>query len=104
MANMLAVWRVHGLDRILRKAWQAASSWPGPAPGVPAGSKGDHGFVGRELRAFTDGLGLLAGSYCPHYDSEPGRRSLYHPLIANGTLAGGIAWTTAWRHTSSTTR
>ncbi len=46
---------------------------------------------GRELRAFTDGLGLLAGSYCPHYDSEPGRRPLYHRLIADGTLAGGIA-------------
>src|SRR5215468_4977112 len=46
---------------------------------------------GRELRAFTDGLGLLAGSYCPHYDSEPGRRPLYHRLIADGTLAAGIA-------------
>ena len=40
---------------------------------------------------FTDGLGLLAGSYCPHYNSEPGRRPLYHRLIADGTLPAGIA-------------
>jgi len=46
---------------------------------------------GRELRAFTDGLGLLPGSYCPHYNSEPGRRPLYHRLIMDGTLPGGIA-------------
>jgi len=46
---------------------------------------------GRELRAFTDGLGLLPGSYCPHYNSEPGRRPLYHQLISDGTLADGIA-------------
>jgi peptidase E len=46
---------------------------------------------GRELRAFTDGLRLLSGSYCPHYNSEAGRRPLYHRLIADGTLPGGIA-------------
>ncbi len=34
---------------------------------------------------------MLPGSYCPHYDSEPGRRPLYHGLIADGTLPGGIA-------------
>ena len=32
-ANMLAIWRVHGFDRILREAWSKARSWPGRAPG-----------------------------------------------------------------------
>ena len=41
--------------------------------------------------AFGDGLGLLAGSYCPHYNSEPGRRPLYHQLVADGSLPSGIA-------------
>ena len=40
---------------------------------------------------FTDGLGLLAGSYCPHYDSEPGRRPLFTSLVAAGRLPAGIA-------------
>jgi len=46
---------------------------------------------GRELRAFTDGLGMLPGSFCPHYDSEPNRRPLYRRLITDGTLRDGIA-------------
>ena len=32
-ANMLAVWRVHGFDRILREAWEAGVSSPAGAPG-----------------------------------------------------------------------
>jgi peptidase E len=92
VANMLAVWRVHGLDRIFRKAWQAGVVLAGSsAGGICWFEGGTTDSFGRELRAFTDGLGLLAGSYCPHYDSEAGRRPLYHRLIADGTLAGGIA-------------
>ena len=60
VANMLAVWRVHGLDVILRKAWQAGIVLAGVKRREgSAGSRGNHGFVRRELRAFTDGLGLL---------------------------------------------
>jgi Peptidase E len=33
VANMLAVWRVHGLDRILRKAWQAGIVLAGSSAG-----------------------------------------------------------------------
>ena len=92
VANMVAVWRVHGLDRILRKAWQAGIVLAGSsAGGICWFEGGTTDSFGRELRAFTDGLGLLAGSYCPHYGSEPGRRPLYHRLIADGTLTAGIA-------------
>jgi peptidase E len=92
VANMLAVWRVHGLDVIMRKAWQAGIVLTGSsAGGICWFEGGTTDSFGRELRAFTDGLGLLPGSYCPHYDSETGRRPLYHRLIADGTLPGGIA-------------
>ena len=88
VANMLAVWRVHGLDVILRKAWQAGIVLTGSsAGGICWFEGGTTDSFGRELRAFTDGLGLLPGSYCPHYNSEPGRRPLYHQLIADGTAA-----------------
>jgi peptidase E len=92
VANMLAVWRVHGLDVILRKAWQAGVVLAGSsAGGICWFEGGTTDSFGRTLRAFTEGLGLLAGSYCPHYNSEPGRRPLYHQLIAEGSLPGGIA-------------
>ncbi len=78
VANMVAVWRVHGLDQILRKAWQAGIVLAGSsAGGICWFEGGTTDSFGRELRAFTDGLGLLAGSYCPHYDRAdrgPARR------------------------------
>ena len=92
VANMLAVWRVHGLDVIMRKAWQAGIVLTGSsAGGICWFEGGTTDSFGRDLRAFTDGLGMLPGSFCPHYNSEPGRRPLYHRLIAEGVLPGGVA-------------
>jgi peptidase E len=92
VANMVAVWRVHGLDVIMRKAWQAGIVLGGSsAGGICWFEAGTTDSFGRELRAFTDGLGLLSGSYCPHYNSEPGRRPLYHRLVGEGMLPAGIA-------------
>ena len=80
VANMLAVWRVHGLDLIMRKAWQAGIVLAGSsAGGICWFDAGTTDSFGPELRAFTDGLGLLAGSYCPHYDSEPGAAAAVPP-------------------------
>ncbi len=80
VANMLAVWRVHGLDVILRKAWQAGIVLAGSsAGGICWFEGGTTDSFGRDLRVFTDGLGLLPGSYCPHYNSEPGRAPAVPP-------------------------
>lgn len=92
VANMLAVWRVHGLDQVMRQAWEAGIVLSGVSAGAIcwfAGGTTDS--FGPELRPFTDGLGLLPQGYCPHYDSEPRRRPLYHSLVADGTLPPGIA-------------
>jgi peptidase E len=92
VANMMAVWRVHELDRIMRKAWDAGIVLAGSsAGGICWFEGGTTDSFGRALRPFTGGLGLLSGSFCPHYNSEPGRRPLYHRLISEGTLPGGIA-------------
>jgi peptidase E len=92
VANMLAVWRVHGLDQIMRWAWEAGIVLTGVSAGAIcwfAGGTTDS--FGPDLRPFTDGLGLLAPSYCPHYDSEERRRPLYRALVAADTLPAGIA-------------
>jgi peptidase E len=92
VANMLAVWRVHQLDRILRAAWQAGVVLAGVSAGAICWFEGGTtDSFGPDLRPFTGGLALLAGSYCPHYDSEPGRRPLFTSLIAAGVLPAGIA-------------
>jgi len=92
VANMLAVWRVHGIDRVMSRAWQAGIVLAGVSAGAICWfSSGTTDSFGTDLRPFTDGLALLAPSYCPHYDSEPGRRPLYQSLVASGALPPGIA-------------
>jgi peptidase E len=92
VANMVAVWRVHGIDEIMRKAWQAGIVLAGSsAGGICWFEGGTTDSFGAKLRPFTDGLGMLAGSFCPHFNSEPERRPFYLRLVADGTLPGGIA-------------
>ena len=92
VANMLAVWRVHGIDEILRKAWHAGIVLAGSsAGGICWFEGGTTDSFGTSLRPFTDGLGMLAGSFCPHYNSEEERRPLYQRLVADGRLPDGIA-------------
>jgi peptidase E len=46
---------------------------------------------GPQLEAYRDGLGFLAGSACPHYDSEELRRPTYRRLVDEGFPAGVAA-------------
>ena len=87
VANLLAVWRVHGLDEILRRVWAAGVV----LAGVSAGSicwfeGGTTDSFGPELQAVTNGLGFLPYANGVHYDSEARRRPLVHRLVADGTL------------------
>ena len=92
VANMLAVWRVHGIDEILGKAWNAGIVLAGSsAGGICWFEGGTTDSFGAKLRAYTDGLAMLPGSFCPHYLSEAARRPLYQRLVAGGALPGGLA-------------
>ncbi len=92
VANMVAVWRVHGLDDVLRRAWAAGIVLAGVSAGAICWfGGGTTDSFGPELRPFTAGLRFLAGSYCPHYSAEPTRRPAYQALVADGTLPPGIA-------------
>jgi dipeptidase E len=92
-ANLLAIWRVHGLDRILTEAWHAGVVLCGISAGMNcwfAESVTDSFHLDR-LAALNDGLGLIPGSACPHYDGEEQRRPTYQRLVAAGELADGWA-------------
>src|SRR5580704_12671668 len=92
VANMVAVWRVHGLDNVMRQAWDAGIVLAGVSAGAVCWFLGGTtDSFGPELRPFTDGLRFLAGSYCPHYSGEPTRRPAYQALVAGGSLRAGIA-------------
>ena len=71
--NMLAIWRAHGLDEILREAWDAGVVLAGGSAGANCwfeASTTDSYLLGR-ADPLPDGLGFVPGSFCPHYDSEP---------------------------------
>jgi dipeptidase E len=93
VANLLAVWRTHGLDQVLREAWEQGTVLCGISAGMNCWFEQSvtDSFDLNQLRALDDGLGLLPGSGCPHYDGEPQRRPTYRQLIRSGALAGGWA-------------
>jgi peptidase E len=91
-ANLLAVWRLHGLDEILTQAWREGVILAGLSAGSLCWFEGGvTDSFGASLQPLSDGLGLLPGSHCPHYDSEAGRRPSYTRLVASGTLPPGYA-------------
>ena len=79
---MIAVWREFGFDRALREAWQAGTVIAGISAG--ANCWFEHyvtdSVPGGGIRA---GLGWLAGTFCPHLDSEPWRQ----PMLAGAPAA-----------------
>lgn len=90
-ANLLAVWRAHGVDRLLREAYDRGTLLCGISAGANCWAEGSHTDSFGPLTHLSDGLGLLSGSVCPHYDSEPGRRSSYQVAVATRALPAGWA-------------
>ena len=86
-ANMLAVWRLHGMDKALRRAWQSRVVLCGVSAGALCWFEGGiTDSFGSSLSALNDGLGFLKGGFCPHYDGESQRRPALHREIARGLL------------------
>ncbi|MEK6208119.1 MAG: peptidase E [Chloroflexota bacterium] len=90
-ANMLAIWRVHGVEKALRSAYRNGTILTGWSAGCICWFEaGITDSFTLELGPLHDGLKLLAGSACPHYDSQERRRPVYAREIAAG-LPPGIA-------------
>jgi peptidase E len=91
-ANLLAVWRLHGLDVLLREAYARGAVLCGISAGMNCWFEAcTTDSFGLTLAPLHDGLGLITGSACPHFDGEPQRRPLYSGLVDSGELAPGWA-------------
>jgi peptidase E len=90
-ASMLAVWRAHGLDEVIRKAAAEGVVLAGACAGALAWFEDGVTDSYGGLDPLGDGLGLLSGSLCPFYDADPKRRPTYHRLVASGEMEAGVA-------------
>ncbi len=92
VANLLALWRLHGVDEAMHDAWERGAV----LGGVSAGSicwhvGGTTDSFGADLRLVDNGLAFLPFGNGVHYDSEEQRRPLLHSLVAAGTLPTSYA-------------
>ena len=99
--SLLGVWRAHGIDEILREAWEAGVV----LCGLSAGSlcwfaEGVSGFHGDSQR--IEGIGMLPWSNCVHYERDGDRRSAFHAAIADGMCPGYAASDSAALHFTGT--
>ncbi len=92
VANLMALWRLHGLDEALAEAWRSGVVLTGQSAGALCWHVGGNtDSFGPRLRPWAEGMGLLPYSCGVHYDSDPQRRPLLHESIASGELPEGYA-------------
>ncbi len=89
--SMLALWREWGLDRILRKAYEQGVVLAGISAGANCWFEqcSTDSIPGK--LSVMDCLGIIGGSFCPHYDGEVNRRPTLHEFIASGSIKAGYA-------------
>jgi peptidase E len=94
--SMLAVWREYGLDVLMKEAWERGVVMSGSSAGGICWFESclTDSYAG----SFTTlrGLGILAGSCCPHYNGqkvagEETRQASYHAAIQASALVSGYA-------------
>jgi dipeptidase E len=91
-ANALALWRLHGVDRALREAWERGAVVGGVSAGANCWFESSvTDSFGPQLDPLHDGLAILSGSFCPHYDGQELRRPVYRRLVEEGFPPGYAA-------------
>jgi peptidase E len=90
-ANLLVLWRRHGLDALLRQAWSHGAVLAGVSAGMLCWFNGGLTDSFGGFDPLNDGLGLIDATACPHYDGEGDRRAAYHRAIAGGMQPGYAA-------------
>jgi dipeptidase E len=89
--RLLTRWRELGWDTVLVDAARRGVLMAGVSAGANAWfarALSDASGLGL---APISGLGLVPGSCCPHYSTEPQRQPVFHDCIARGELPDGFA-------------
>jgi dipeptidase E len=88
--NLLALWRLHGLDVALRAAWEDGLVLAGMSAGAICWfDAATTDSFGPTLRPLRGGIGILEGTFIPHLHGEAQRLPLLRRLVADGTIPAG---------------
>jgi peptidase E len=89
--NMLAMWQAHGIDKIMKQAYDRGIVLGGDGAGAICWF--EQGLTDSRPGKLTplDGLGFLKGSLCPDCDADKVRQSLFTEWIKKGEIKEGIA-------------
>lgn len=83
---MLRVWHQHGVDALLKEAWEDGTVLSGLSAGAVCWFK----YFSSDSDKFSDeesglikldGLGWINASFCPHYDTEPERKPHFKEMM-----------------------
>ena len=89
--NQQVIWKAHGVDTILRQAWDRGIVLGGASAGSLCWFEEGTTDSRPKALSIVQCMGFLKGSHSPHYDAEAGRRPLYHQLITSGQMKPGYA-------------
>ncbi|MEO8209803.1 MAG: Type 1 glutamine amidotransferase-like domain-containing protein [bacterium] len=86
---IIDTWKKFGVDKIMRKAWEAGIILTGMSAGAICWF--DDGVTNPSAGKLTrlPCLGLLNGSFCPHYNDRAELKEAYRELILSGVLEEG---------------
>jgi dipeptidase E len=90
MVNLMALWREHGIDRLMRDAHDAGILLCGYSAGSMCWFEAGISRGGG-VPAPVAGIGLVAASHCVHYSQDPPRREAYRRAVATGGIPAGLA-------------
>lgn len=89
VANLLALWRLHGLDTDVLALQRRGVPVAGSSAGALVWARGGVTTSFGAPAPWHDGLGLLPGSLCPHLDTQPERAQLWREAVTGGQLPPG---------------
>lgn len=87
---IMETWKKSGVDKIMRKAWQDGVILSGMSAGAICWF--EDGITNPSPGVLTrlECLGLLHGSFCPHYDDRAELKAAFHKLILDGIIKEGF--------------
>src|ERR1700744_5647881 len=90
MRNMLAIWREHSVDDVMRAAWERGIVLAGLSAGAMCWFEGGVSMSGGGPEV-VNGIGLLPGSLSVHMGGEEERLPVYEEAVGCGRLPPGYA-------------